>query len=63
MAHISQIEKDSIKIKEESIKVLEEVGVISYRALLKARDMIKPGVRLLDVANTVEKFVIEEGRE
>ena len=42
-------------------KVVEEVGAISYKALIMARDMIKPGVRLIDVANKVEGFLTEQG--
>ncbi len=42
-------------------KVVEEVGAASYKALVAARDMIKPGVKLLDVANHVEKMLKEQG--
>lgn len=42
-------------------KELEAVGKISYEALIKARDMVKPGVKLLDVADAVENFVREKG--
>ncbi len=43
--------------KEEA----REVGKISYEALMKAKDMIKPGAKLIDVANEVENFVIDKG--
>ncbi len=43
------------------IKAIEEVGAISYKALIMARDLVKPGVKLIDVANKVEGFLKEQG--
>ncbi|WP_157891418.1 type II methionyl aminopeptidase [Candidatus Mancarchaeum acidiphilum] len=48
---------------EEDENLAEEVCKISYEALLKARDMIKPGVKLLDVAEATESYVIGKGYE
>ncbi len=42
-------------------KLIEEVGAMSYKALTMARDMVKPGVKLVDVANKVEGFLKEQG--
>ncbi len=39
------------------IEVAKEVGEISYRTLQKAKGMIKPGARLIDVAEAVEGYV------
>lgn len=41
-------------------KIAEEVGAVSYRALIMARDMVKPGAKLIDVANKVEGFLKEQ---
>ncbi len=50
-------------VKEDAgfagIDVAKEVGEISYRALQKAKGMIKPGVRLIEVAQAVESYVKE----
>jgi methionyl aminopeptidase len=37
----------------------KEIGQISYKALQKAKAMIKPGVKLIDVAESVESYVKE----
>lgn len=41
------------------IEAAKEVGQISYKALQKAKGMIKPGVRLIDVAQEVESYIKE----
>lgn len=43
------------------IGMAREVGQLSFRALSMARDMVRPGVKLLDVAEAVEKFVRDSG--
>ena len=43
------------------IKTVEEVGAISYKALAMARDMVKPGIKLIEVATKVEGFLKERG--
>ncbi len=48
---------------EEDESLAEEVCKISYEALLKARDMIKPGVKFLDVAEATESYVKDKGYE
>ena len=45
------------------INLAKEVGALSYRALMMAKSMVKPGARLLDVADAVEKFTRDEGYE
>ncbi|HUC38589.1 MAG TPA: type II methionyl aminopeptidase [Candidatus Acidoferrum sp.] len=47
--------------KKPDLKIVEEVGAISYQALKVARDMVKPGVKLLDVAKKAESFLKEKG--
>ncbi len=47
--------------EKQDPKVVEEVGAISYKALIMARDIIKPGAKLFDVANKVEGFLKEQG--
>ncbi len=42
-------------------KLLEEVGAISYKALMLAKERVKPGAKLLDVANFVEKYLKDNG--
>ena len=42
-------------------RLLEDVGAMSYRALMMAKGMVKPGARLLDVASGVEKFLKDNG--
>ncbi len=46
---------------EDEIRTIEEVGAISYRAVQMARGMVRPGVRLIDVAEKVEGFVRQSG--
>ncbi len=61
MVDENEFEKD-FEIDEETHKKLAlEAGSISYKALQKAKDMIKPGVKLLDVAISLESFVSESG--
>ncbi len=58
----NSIKKEDTEEDSEHTEALwKEVGKISFRALQKAKDMIKPGVRLLDVADSIESFVINEG--
>ncbi len=45
----------------QDIGLLKEVGAVSAEAMLYAADRIKPGVRLLDVANDTEKFLKDRG--
>jgi methionyl aminopeptidase len=47
--------------KEEVERTIAEVGAASQRAIEKARDAIKSGVRLLEIANIVEGFARESG--
>ena len=54
-------EKDFEIDEGEHRKLALESGAISYKALQKAKDMIKPGVKLIDVANALESFVTENG--
>ncbi len=48
-------------IDEISIDIAMDVGSMSHRALIMARDMVKPGVKLIEVANKVEGFLREQG--
>lgn len=49
--------------KHETVdpELVKEVGRASYEALMKAKAMVKPGVRLLDVADAAEGFLKEKG--
>lgn len=47
--------------RNPSINKISEVGAMSFKALQKAKSMIKPGVKLLDVAEHVEKYVRDNG--
>ncbi len=46
---------------DEEKRTLEGVGAMSYKAIQMARGLVKPGVRLVDVAEKVEKFVMDNG--
>lgn len=48
-------------MKEEDIKILRDVGAFSYKALMNAKSLVKPGAKLLDVAEKAEKFVLDAG--
>ncbi|MEM3781715.1 MAG: type II methionyl aminopeptidase [Candidatus Micrarchaeaceae archaeon] len=39
-----------------------EAGSLSYKALAYAKTLIKPGAKMLDVANAVESYVFENGQ-
>ncbi len=52
--------EDSIS-PEENEKLMREVGSFSFKAIQRAKDMIKPGVRLLEVAEALELFVKDNG--
>lgn len=45
----------------ENDKLAREVGSFSYKALMKAASLVKPGAKFLDVANSVESFAKENG--
>lgn len=47
--------------KEEMEGIAAEVGAISYKAIAMAKGLVKPGARLLDVANAIEDFVRKSG--
>lgn len=56
------MDKEEKKYSEsERGRLIEEVGAMSYKAVAMAKSMVKPGARLLDVANAVEKFVRDNG--
>ncbi len=47
--------------EKQDMKIAEEVGAVSYKALLMARDLVKPGAKLIDVARKAEGFLKENG--
>ncbi len=49
------------EISPESLNTLREVGKASSEAMLHAAGLVKPGAKLLDVANSAEKFLRERG--
>ncbi len=49
------------KEEKNDINLINEVGAMSYKALIKARDMVKVGARLSDVAKHAEGFLKENG--
>jgi methionyl aminopeptidase len=49
------------KIDGEKRAVLKEVGKASSEAMLYAATLVKPGAKLIDVANASEKFLKERG--
>ncbi len=42
-------------------KTLEAIGAISYNALQMSKSLVKPGARLLNVADAIEGFIKESG--
>ncbi|HVC58574.1 MAG TPA: type II methionyl aminopeptidase [Candidatus Acidoferrales bacterium] len=48
-------------MEENEIKIMKDVGAASKEAMLKAKAMIKPGVRIIDVAEATEKSLREKG--
>lgn len=49
------------KISAEDLNTIKEVGKVSSDAILYAADLVKPGAKLLDVANSAEKFLKDKG--
>ena len=50
-------------MEDERLKKERDVGSVSFRALKNAAAMVKPGAKLLEIANSAEKFVREQGYE
>ncbi|MGC8478789.1 MAG: type II methionyl aminopeptidase [Candidatus Micrarchaeia archaeon] len=48
-------------LDEEQIKTAELVGKISYKMLELAKDKVKEGAKLLDVANEIERYAKDNG--
>lgn len=46
---------------KKDIETIREVGRASVEAMLMAKELVKPGVKLLDVANAAENFLREKG--
>ncbi len=44
-----------------TLEKARDVGKMSYKVLSRARDMVKPGARLIDVANGLEGYLKEQG--
>ncbi len=49
------------KLSAENLEILKEVGKASSEAMIYAANMIKPGVKLLDVAEASENFLKDKG--
>ncbi len=45
------------------VEAYAEVGKVSYEAMMYAKSLVKPGARLVDVANATEAFIKEKGFE
>ncbi len=48
---------------EYDYSVIKEVGKVSYEALEYGKGLIKEGAKILDIAETVEKFIRDKGYE
>lgn len=48
-------------ISPGDLVILREIGKVSSEAMLYAADLVKPGAKLLDVANSAEKFLKDRG--
>jgi methionine aminopeptidase, type II len=47
--------------EEEEKGLRDEVGMFSFKALQKAREMVKEGVKLIEVADSIENYARENG--
>src|SRR5271156_3658810 len=47
--------------KEQNVELMKEVGSASAEAMVYAAKMVKPGAKLIDVAESAEKFLREKG--
>lgn len=47
--------------EEEKKRIAKSAGNVSHAVLEKARGLVKPGAKLMDVANELEKFIIGTG--
>ena len=45
----------------KDLELIKRVGKTSYEALMSAKSLVKPGVKLLDVANAAEKLLFDNG--
>lgn len=59
----NKVDGENVKDSDEKKNELlwREVGNMSFKALQKAKEMVKVGVKLIDVADSVESFVVNEG--
>ena len=48
-------------MEDNELKLMKEVGAASKEAMLMAKGLIKPGARILDVAEAAEKFLKDKG--
>lgn len=60
------IEEDKQEQEEEEEEGTKEekyrhAGIVAHQALVKARDMIKPGARLLDICEKTEDYILQQG--
>ncbi len=53
--------KEEERLNDEDIKTIEEVGALSFKAINKAKEMAKPGMKLIELADGVEKFIRDSG--
>ena len=44
-----------------NLAIIKEVGAFSHKALVNAKSLVRPGAKLLDVANAAEKFLLDNG--
>ena len=45
----------------KDLELIKKVGKISYEVLMSTKTLVKPGVKLLDVANSAEKLLFDKG--
>lgn len=57
-AEIKEEEDEEKEAKEEHYR---QAGQIAHDALVKARAMIKPGAKLLDICEKTEEFILQQG--
>jgi methionyl aminopeptidase len=55
------LRKNCDLMEEDYYKILDETGKISEKALILAKEITKPGEKVVDIADKLESYIIKEG--
>ena len=59
-----EVEEEQPDNEEESVEKEDkyrEAGKVAHDALVKAISMVEPGVKLLDICETAENYILQQG--